>query len=294
MATWQARLLSFTLRNTLKRKLARATNALQVRKSLEHGLFPVPPFVRITLKPVAGVPGEWVEAAGKKSNLILLFLHGGGYVACNSRTHRAYTTFFAQRGFRVYSADYRLAPEHPFPAGLNDAVTVYRALRAENPDAPITMAGDSAGGGLVLAAMLRLRSEGDPLPSAAALFSPLTDLTGAGESRHLNDRRCAMFRANNLAMVGSFYAPGADWRDPLISPVFADYTGFPPMLIHVGEDETLLDDSTHLAARAKSATLKVWPAVTHDWQLFHRMVPEGRQSLEEASAFLLQNAVAVT
>ena len=178
MPSWQARLLSFFLRHTVKRQLASAPDVTAIRAVFNRGgRYTVPPGITFTSAALNGIPGQWVEAA-PTSNRILLFLHGGGYIACTLKTHRPYSCFFAQHGFKVFMADYRLATEHPFPAGLDDAVVAYRGLRAEYPDSPIVIAGDSAGGGLALATMLRLKSEGVPLPAAAALFSPLTDLTG--------------------------------------------------------------------------------------------------------------------
>ena len=227
----------------------------------------------------------------------MLFLHGGGYVACTLKTHRPYACFFAECGFHVFMPDYRLAPEHPFPAALDDAIAAYRGMRNAHPDASIVIAGDSAGGGLALATILRLKQEGDELPCAAALFSPLTDLTGAGDSRVTNDKKCAMFYGKKLDSIVPYYVPrvtGDALKNPLMSPVYGDYHGFPPLLIHVGEDETLRDDSVRLAARAREARVEVeikrWPAVTHDWQLLYRFVPEGRQSLEQAAVFLKQHS----
>ena len=297
MPSWQARLSSFVIRHTIKRQLAAAKDVAGIRAVFNRGgLYSVPSGVRITPTTVNGVRGEWVDT-GSASTQSMLFLHGGGYVACTLKTHRPYACFFAERGFHVFMPDYRLAPEHPFPAGLDDAVAAYRGMRRANPDSSIVIAGDSAGGGLALATMLRLRAEGDALPCAAALFSPLTDLTGVGDSRQTNNERCAMFYGKGLDMVPGYYVPGADaeaLRNPLVSPVYGNYGGFPPLLIHVGEDETLRDDSLRLAARAREAgvvvDIQVWPAVAHDWPLLYRMVPEGRQSLEQASAFLRQHA----
>ena len=299
MSSWQARLSSFVIRQTIKRRLAAAQDVAGIRAVFNRsGLYAVPGGIKITAATLNGVPGEWVEST-TSGNQVLLFLHGGGYVACTLKTHRPYACFFAGRGFRVFMPDYRLAPEHPFPAGLDDAVAVYRGLQSACPDSPLVIAGDSAGGGLALATMLRLRSDGDALPHAAALFSPLTDLTGVGDSRRTNDRRCAMFYGEGLPKVAGYYVSRPDaeaLRNPLVSPVYGDYKGFPPLLIHAGEDETLRDDSIRLAAKAReggvSVDLKVWPAVAHDWQLLYRFVPEGRESLEQASAFLIQHATA--
>ena len=260
---------------------------------MNGGIFKVPGNVKIRPAALGGVPGEWVESLTRPAAGVLVYLHGGGYFACSARTHRPFTTALAQRGLRVYAPDYRLAPEHPFPAGLDDAVAVWQAVRAEiGADTPMTIAGDSAGGGLALATMLRLRDKGAALPVAAALFSPLTDLVGIGESRRSNDRRCAMFFGAGLARATEFYLAdtGADPHDPLVSPLYANLRGMPPLLIHVGADETLRDDSTELAARARAAgvrvELTVWPVVPHVWQMFHPFVREGRQSLASAAAFL--------
>ncbi len=293
MATWQAHTLSFFLRHTFKRKLSRAQNAQHARAIMNGTVFKLPRGLRITPAAVGGVPGEWVISEAKPGAAVLLYLHGGGYFACSATTHRPFTTAFAQRGLRVYAPDYRLAPENPFPAGLDDAVSVRNALRAEaGHETPMVVAGDSAGGGLALALMLRLRDQGARMPEAAALFSPLTDLVGIGESRRINDRRCAMFYGQGLQRAAEFYlaGTGGNPRDPLVSPLYADLHGLPPLLIHVGADETLRDDSLELAARARSAgvsvDLTVWPVVPHVWQLFHPFVPEGRQSLASAAAFL--------
>ena len=299
MASWQAHTMSFFLRHTFKPHLARAKNAQHARAIMNGGVFKTPAAVKITPAALGGVPGEWVESVSQPATAVLLYLHGGGYFACSARTHRPFTTAFAQRGLRVYAPDYRLAPENPFPAGLDDAVAVWHAVRVEaGASTPMAIGGDSAGGGLALATMLKLRDEGAALPVAAALFSPLTDLIGAGESRRTNDRRCAMFHGSGLARATEFYMAdtGGDPRNPLASPLYADLRGLPPLLIHVGADETLRDDSTELAARARAAGVRaeliVWPVVPHVWQLFHPFVPEGRQSLAAASAFLRQAAVA--
>ncbi len=301
MASWQAHTISFFLRHTFKPRLARAQNAQHARAIMNGGFFKTPASVKITPATLGGVPGEWVECASPPPVAVLLYLHGGGYFACSARTHRPFTTGFAQRGLRVYAPDYRLAPENPFPAGLEDAVAAWHALRAEvGGSVPMAIAGDSAGGGLALATMLKLRDEGAPLPDAGVLFSPLTDLVGIGESRRTNDRRCAMFHGSGLGRATEFYMPhiGGDPRDPLASPLYADLRGLPPLLIHVGADETLRDDSTELAVRARAAGVRVemtvWPVVPHVWQMFHPFVPEGRQSLAAASAFLRQAAAGRT
>jgi len=298
MASWQAHAISFFLRHTFKPRLARASDAIRARGIMNGGVFKTPAGVKIVQANLGGVPGEWVEPVSGTCPAILLYLHGGGYFACSARTHRPFTTAFALRGLRVFAPDYRLAPEHPFPAAIQDAVATWQALRTQGgASTPMVIAGDSAGGGLALATMLTLRDAGDALPAATVLFSPLTDLAGTGASRHTNNRRCAMFFESALMRATEFYLPpGADPRDPLASPLYGDLRSLPPILIHVGEDETLRDDSTEFARRALAAgvavQLTVWPVVPHVWQLFHPFVPEGRQSLAAAADFLTRTAAA--
>ena len=247
----------------------------------------VPRGVRITSAEAGSVPGEWVEGDGGDSPT-LLYLHGGGYIACSPATHRPITAAFARRGFRVFAPDYRLAPEHPFPAAVDDALAVYRALLSQ-PVGPVVLAGDSAGGGLALALLVALRDAGEPPPSACALFSPWTDLAVTGDSIRSNDGRCAMFQGDRIAPTAEYYLHGADPKNPLASPLYANLENLPPLLIHVGEQEVLLDDSRRLADRARAAgvrvELKIWRDVCHAWQILP-LLPEARQSVEQASRFL--------
>lgn len=291
MASFKAHAVSFLLRHTTKRKLSRVDDVKGVRRIFDAYQPRLSRSLRAESRMMGGVAGEWLERPGEESSRFLLYLHGGGYVACSPVTHRPITGSFARAGFRVFAPDYRLAPEHPFPAALDDALAAYTALRSvAGNGGRICLAGDSAGGGLALALLVRLRDQGMELPGAAVLFSPLTDMTGSGRSAVENDRRCAMFRRDSIGKVAPYYAAGQPTDMPLISPLFADLHGLPPLLIHVGRNEVLRDDSVRLAEKARAAgtsvTLKVWDAVPHDWQLFHRAIPEGRQSLEEAAAFL--------
>ncbi len=286
MASWQAHATSMLLKATVKRKLRRASDPVSARLALEasaKGSVRAPDFV-------GGVPGEWQGDAD--APVTVLYLHGGGYFACSPRTHRPITQGLAQGGVRVFAADYRLAPENPYPAALEDAVAAYRGLL----DAGITriaVGGDSAGGGLTVALMLRLRDLRVPMPARAVLFSPWTDLAATGSTLQTNSRRCAMFDGTGIARAGAAYVGDEDPRDPLISPLYGDFTGLPPLLIHVGEAEVLRDDSTRLADRARAAgipvELRIWPVVAHVWQIMPNFIPEARESLALAARFLLMS-----
>jgi epsilon-lactone hydrolase len=287
MASIGAYVANWVLKHTLKPKLEAAKDAMDVRRLLRPEPFKVPRSVRITPDRIGGVPGEWVEAEG--SDVTLLYLHGGGYVACSAEVYRGITVGFALNGLRVFAPDYRMAPEHVFPAAIEDAVAVYRGLSGK-----VVVAGDSAGGGLALGMLLTLRDAGDALPAALVLLSPWTDLAATGDSLVTNDRRCALFRGSQIGRAARFYLGDTDPKNPIASPLYADLSGLPPMLIHVGKNETLLDDSTRLAERARAAgvkvELKIWPVVPHVWQLVPAL-RESRQSLREVSRFLLERAL---
>lgn len=291
LVSWRAKAASWVVRRVLKPKLAAARDAAHLRKLMTPRRSPSPRDVRITPGRIGGVPGEWVETFAASPST-LLYLHGGGYFACSPQTHRPVTVAFAKRGFRVFAPDYRLAPEHVFPAAVDDALAVWRALRSQL-DEKIFVAGDSAGGGLSLALLVALRDAADPLPAACALFSPWTDLAATGDSIRTNTSRCAMFTGERIAPTAKFYLGGADPRNPLASPLYADLAGLPRLLIHAGEQEVLLDDSRRLAERARTAQvpveIKIWPDVCHAWQLL-QMIPEARQSVEEAADFFRRPA----
>lgn len=295
MASWQAHLAVWMVRWRVKRRLRGAPDYRIARKILRPDPYEVPRSVRVSPTSVGGVPCEWLETAVDTANAgaqnVLLYLHGGGYFGCSAETHRPITAFYARNGFRVFAPDYRLAPENKFPAALDDAVAVYRALLAESASAhQISVGGDSAGGGLAISMMLALREANLPLPAAVALFSPWTDLAATGDSIRTNAKRCAMFHGADIAPSARYYLGDVDPKTPLASPLYADLRGLPPMLIHVGEDEVLRDDSTRLAERARAVgvrvELKVWSVVPHAWQLAPHRVPEAAQSLREAAAFL--------
>ena len=296
MASWQAHFISLLLRTTFKPRLAKALEAADARRLLESGAsHKVPDDLDVQPGEVAGIPGEWVVRHGSAPRATLLHLHGGGYLACSARTHRPYTCFFAAQGFRVFAPNYRLAPEHPFPAAIDDAQRVYLSLvEALGGAASLVVTGDSAGGGLTLALMQRIREAGQPLPAAIALFSPWTDLATTGPSAIENEASCSMFVSEAIRRGAAGYLDGADALHPHASPLYADMRGLPPMLVHAAEREAMRDDSTRLVERARAAGVDVefrlWPVVHHDWQMFQPFIPEARESLTIASAFLLARA----
>jgi cation diffusion facilitator CzcD-associated flavoprotein CzcO/acetyl esterase/lipase len=287
-ASWQARVAAFIIRRRVKPALGDFSDIARVRRTFGSPL-PTPKGVRYTDAVVGGVPGEWVEASnGAVADTTLLYLHGGGFVGCSPRTHRSLTAALALHGLRVFVPDYRLAPEHPFPAAPHDAQAVWRALRSATPGR-LVLAGDSAGGNLALGLMLALRDAGEALPDAAVLFSPATDMTGGSPSLLGNSERDAMFRGDKLENLAHAYLAGADGAQPLASPLLGDLHGLPPLMFHVGENESLRDDSIRFAQKARAAgvvvELKVFPTVPHVWQLLWRL-PEARRSVLAASRFL--------
>ena len=295
MPSIQARLLVRFLRWRVKKPIKDPVDLAAIRVQLNQpyrGRIPR----NIQIKTVSGpVPGEWVVSDQAASDApIMLYLHGGGFFACSPATHRAVTLAFARSGkLRLFVPDYRLAPEHRFPAALDDAIICCDWIKAEAGQPVAAIAGDSAGGNLALATLLRLRDTGRAMPAAGVAFSAITDLAATGGSIVENDQRDALFFGASVARLSEVYLPpGLDPRDPLVSPLYADLTGLPPLLLHVGADEVLRDDSVRLAARAQSAgvnvTLRVWPGVPHAWQLMAQMLPEGRRSLQEAAQFVLQ------
>jgi len=292
MASWQAHLVDLVIRLTIKRKLKREVTLEQVRATLGGGTLPAPKGVDFTAGSVGGINGEWALTPSLAANApVLLYLHGGGYFACSPKTHRPLSGYFALAGFRVFVPDYRLAPEHPFPAALEDATAAYRGLLETGVvPARLVLAGDSAGGGLSAALLLHLRDTGIALPAATALLSPWTDLAGTGASVVQNARWDAMFHAPGLITGAAFYLGDHQATEPLISPLYGDLHDLPPLLIHAGKREILRDDSIRFAAKAQAAgvpvELKIWPVVPHVWQLLHSFIPEARQSLAMMVRFL--------
>lgn len=259
-------------------------------------LAPVVRGTRITALQAGGVSAEWVAAPGSESWVTLLYLHGGGFHSGSPATHRGLLSRISRAsGARVLSVDYRLAPEHPFPAAVDDALAAYRWLVSVGVDPRrVVIGGDSAGGALAVAALVGLREGGDALPAASVLLSPWLDLalTGASLENRLADD--PWIDPAEMPAVVSAYLDGSDPTDPLASPLYAEVAGLPPTLIQVGTAEVLLDDSRRMAARLIDAGVEVilqeWPEQIHVFQAFAPFVPAARPAIERIGRFIAARA----
>jgi len=237
-----------------------------------------------------GVPGEFVATAASRLNRHVLFLHGGGYVTGSPALYRHFTWRIATAArARVLAIDYRLAPEHPFPAALDDATAAYRWLAGIADPQRTAVIGDSAGGGLALALLLRLRDARLELPAAAVALSPWTDLALTGTSLSLNAKSDPMLNAADARLFADCYLAGADPRNPYASPLYGKPAGLPPALIQVGSDEILHDDAVRMAENLRAAgcqvQIEVWPRMPHGWHLFAPVLPEARSAIARIGAF---------
>ncbi|MEU4290683.1 alpha/beta hydrolase [Kribbella sp. NPDC026596] len=245
--------------------------------------------VKLTQRRLGGVQALDVHVDGSDGKGVILYLHGGGYVIGSARTGANLAAPLARRsGVPAVSLEYRLAPEHPFPAGVHDAVAAYRELCEAGQN--VVIAGDSAGGGLALATLLAARAEGLPQPAGAVVFSPWTDVTLASASMDTRGDYDPLFSRAHMAESAALYLGGADPRNELASPVFADLTGLPPLLVQVGSAEVLLDDSLRLVARAAEqevdVSLDVVAGAPHVYQYFAGMMPEAEEALDHAATFI--------
>jgi acetyl esterase/lipase len=249
---------------------------------------------KVDVPAAAGQPlirGEWIrprECAVR--DRVVLYLHGGGYVSCSPMTHRPITAALARMlQCPIFVPDYRIAPEHKFPAAVDDAAACFQwlVMRGIRPE-KIAIAGDSAGGGLSLSTVLRLRSQGQPLPGCIVGLSPWVDLTGAGPYR--NEGTCSMFRASEVATFAKLYLQGAPAEVPEASPLFGDLRGLPPLLIQASSTELLMDDAVRLHEKAVQSgvesTLSVYPGLPHVWQILVGAVPEARMAMEQIADFI--------
>ena len=265
------------------------------RKRIDEigSVWPVADDIELTAVDVKKVPGEYSIAPGSDASRVLLYFHGGGYCSGSIRSHRRLVTEAGRAaGMRTLAFAYRLAPEHPFPAASDDALTAWRFLRNQGISASqIAIGGDSAGAGLTVALINRLSDAREELPACAWLISPWTDLTMSGSTLSSKDAIDPLIHKQYLIELADAYVPaGMDRKDPRVSPLYADLKGFPPMLIQVGSAETLLDDATRFAAVAGAAdvrvTLEIWPQMIHAWPLWNAHLEAGRRALASAGDFI--------
>lgn len=240
--------------------------------------------------------GEWVEpqdpAQRDRLHRVVMYLHGGGYCFCSPKTHRRIAYALASGGeARTFSLAYRLAPEHPFPAAVDDALAAYRQLLAEGVcPARMVICGDSAGGGLALAMLLSLRDSDEPMPAGAVLFSPWTDLAATGASLATNNQSDVMLTGAAVARFSRHYLNDTPADHPIASPLYAQFSGLPPLFIQASDTEVLLDDAVRVAEKARLAQVtvnfKVWPRLPHAWPTMTPFLPEAKAAVKEAVEFI--------
>lgn len=283
---WRVILRKFFKENRLTIPENRARSASTAK------MMRIPKDVTIAGVDADGLRAKWISPLGEKPDKVILHLHGGGYVTGGMDSHLMMCIPMAQTlKTKILLPEYRLAPEQPFPAAVDDALKVYRWLLAQGYQSKdIIISGDSAGGGLSLAAVLALRDNGEPLPAAVICMSPWTDLTFTGASHITKAKADCVLLTDVLREWAACYIGTQRPDHPLISPIYADFHGFPPLLIQVGSDEVLLDDARMLAEKAKAAgvdaTLNIWDEMWHVWQALGELIPESKRAFEEVGQFL--------
>lgn len=295
MASLRSKLLASVMRVTMKKMLGRSGDVDKERASLDKmsGM-------TASRKPgqsttVGGVPGEWQYCEGAEPQRTILYLHGGGYALGGPDSHRDMVGAIADTAqAKALILDYRLGPETPFPGAVDDAVAAYQALLDDGEEAgKIFLAGDSAGGGLTAAALVAIKDKGLPMPAGGVCISPWADLTFSGRSMYTKALDDALLSRETLSWMADLYLAGQDASHPLASPIYADLSGLPPLLIQVGGDEVLLDDSRTLHERAKAAgvdsTLEVWDEMMHVWHLMAKFVPEGKLAMQSIAEFMARH-----
>ena len=295
MPSFKSRLLYHLVKQQLA-KLARLNLPLPqyrlAREAAALRLFRMPPGVTVQVAQLGSCRGEWLRPEVLQGEGIVLYLHGGAYTGGSCITHRALAARLASASqHSVFNLDYRLAPEHPFPAALDDAIATYKALGSAHPGTPIAIAGDSAGAGLALALAISLRDQAAPPPAALALMSPWTDLALSNDTHRSKATVDPYFpTTERLRVAALHYAGEARLRHPLVSPQYAELGNLPATLIHVGTLEALLDDSLLLEKRMNAqgsrAEVKVFPGMWHVWQTLHGRMREADQSVHELGAFV--------
>lgn len=290
----RAELLVLCLRYLKKRQAHKAVPLPAVRRRLKliERIVPLPPAGTRTKRIDAnGISVVHITVPQSRTDRYVLYFHGGGYVVGSAPLYRDFLwrIALAARACVLYF-DYRLVPEHPFPAAVEDSISAYRWLADRLDHRRIAFVGDSAGGGLAFAALHRLRDEGSALPGAVVALSPWTDLALTAPSLQSNAEADPMMNVGGLPTFASHYLAGADPRHPYASPLYGDPSGLPPALIQVGNDEILRDDAVRMAEKLKTAgcdiEIEEWPRMPHVWQLYARMIPEGRDAIARIGMFL--------
>jgi acetyl esterase/lipase len=303
MASFRGHILNAAIRYAGKRRLAdleftpAAIAASRARMDRLGDRVPLAPTLTRHTDDLGGVLTEWTRG-NRPPRGVILYCHGGGYLVGSSRAYRGMAARLATlTRCDIAVIDYRLAPEHTYPAAPDDALAAYRSLLSRMDASSIVIAGDSAGGNLALVTLLRARDRGLPMPGGAVLLSPWTDLTGSGASMRTNAKLDPMLPAQRIDEAARLYAPTAQLDSPDVSPLFGDFTGLPPLSIHVGTTEILLDDSQRLVARAKqhgvSAELECWHRMPHVFPMFADFLPEGRQALDDIGRFVSARLLAL-
>ena len=273
----------------------------EMRAGMEAGSFPATEEATVTSVDANGVPGEWVTVPESDGNRRLLYVHGGGYVMGSPVTHRRLCEGIARAGgCAVLNLDYRMAPEHVFPAAVDDAMAGLQFMQENGPDGPgaadsVFVGGDSAGGGLMLATLLAARERGVAMPDGGVGISVWSDLAITGESIQTRSGVDPLITDESMVTnMAAMYLGDADPETPLASPLYADYAGLPPLILQVGDHEVLLSDTTRVAERARAAgvevTEEVWDEMFHVWHAFAPMLPEGQQAIDRIGEFINQHA----
>ncbi len=292
----RASLFSFLIRRMLKDALTDMKDVQPVRERLDgRRAAKIPDRVAVVPVKAGGVDCEWITTDQTEQNRVILYFHGGGYVFGGLNSHRSLGWHLADAaGMRMLLVDYRLAPEHPFPAAVDDAAACYRFLLDEGyrPE-HIAIAGDSAGGGLSLATMVNLKNLGLPLPACAALLSPWLDLSLSGDSVSTQADTDVMLSPSGLKDMADHYLAGRDAKAPLASPLFAELSGLPPMLVHASTTEVLRSDAERLETLIRGLDgeieLVLWEKLPHMFQVFAGMMPEADKAVKELGRFLAQH-----
>ena len=295
---WRLRSLNAFLRRTIKRQMGADASVarLRARQAFFDAKFGnVDPVARRTAIDCAGVAAEWLEVPESRPERVLFYLHGGAFMFRFPATHAAMVARWCRPlGARALMVDYRLAPEHPYPAGVDDCYAAYRWLLGQGIDAhQVVIGGDSAGGNLALATLLRAKAAGEPLPACAVLLSPVADFTLSSRSLVTNERRDPMFTLPAMLKLRAHYAPPERSLDPTVSPLFGDFHGLPPLLLQAGSTEMLLDESVRIADKAHASgvdvELEVWRSMPHVFQAMS-LLPQSGEAIESIVRFIRARA----